>query len=158
VSITIYVTQPGPDDDCPRTIMGLLGRPADDDDDDDDQDLEAVREPEQAVLTPPLSVFSTYVPPPEGYPVPAAAHDKEADVKNGASGRSAMAMAREVVFYGVRPHVGRLIDAAIAATPADGRVLVLGCGPPTLMDAVRTGTHIATCGPGVELHMESFGW
>ncbi|POR38555.1 Putative ferric reductase transmembrane component [Tolypocladium paradoxum] len=59
-----------------------------------------------------------------------------------------------------RPDVTALIRSAIDETPANKRVLVLGCGPAGLMTEVRNTA--AACirveGPGVELHCEQFGW
>ncbi|KAM0335878.1 hypothetical protein ACHAQA_000928 [Verticillium albo-atrum] len=59
-----------------------------------------------------------------------------------------------------RPDVSALIATAIAQTPADQRVLVMGCGPEGLMTQVRntTAKSVRTRGPAVELHCEQFGW
>lgn len=63
------------------------------------------------------------------------------------------------IHYG-RPDVSKIITKAIEETPANQRVLVMGCGPATLMTQVRntTASHIRTSGPAVELHCEQFGW
>ncbi|KAF6819554.1 ferric reductase transmembrane component 5 [Colletotrichum sojae] len=63
------------------------------------------------------------------------------------------------IRYG-RPDVAKIIRQAIDETPADQRVLVMGCGPETLMTEVRntTASCIRTSGPAVELHCEQFGW
>lgn len=61
--------------------------------------------------------------------------------------------------YG-RPEIRETIQSAVArATPAQ-RVLVVGCGPSSLMKDVRNavGASIHPGGPGVELHCEQFGW
>ncbi|KAF9882381.1 ferric reductase transmembrane component 5 [Colletotrichum karsti] len=59
-----------------------------------------------------------------------------------------------------RPDVSKIITKAIEETPADQRVLVMGCGPETLMTQVRNtaAMHIRPSGPAVELHCEQFGW
>ncbi|KAK1850894.1 ferric reductase transmembrane component 5 [Colletotrichum chrysophilum] len=63
------------------------------------------------------------------------------------------------IHYG-RPDVSKIITKAIEEAPANQRVLVMGCGPATLMTQVRntTASHIRTSGPAVELHCEQFGW
>ena len=59
-----------------------------------------------------------------------------------------------------RPDVGAIIRNAVDATAKDKRVLVTACGPDSMMTVVRNTT--ASCirprGPGVELHIEQFGW
>lgn len=64
-----------------------------------------------------------------------------------------------VIFSG-RPDVTSLIKESIESTPSDKRVLVMGCGPKTLMSAVQNATAdaIVDNGAGVELHLEKFGW
>ncbi|KAK5987415.1 putative ferric reductase transmembrane component-like protein [Cladobotryum mycophilum] len=59
-----------------------------------------------------------------------------------------------------KPDVSSLVRTAIEGTPADHRILVMGCGPDGLMNQVRNTTAdcIRTDGPGVELHCEQFGW
>ncbi|PTB69974.1 hypothetical protein BBK36DRAFT_151836 [Trichoderma citrinoviride] len=59
-----------------------------------------------------------------------------------------------------RPEMPALIRTIIEETPAEERVLVLGCGPDGLMAQVRntTAACIRSDGPGVELHCEQFGW
>lgn len=59
-----------------------------------------------------------------------------------------------------KPCIPSLISAVISETSADHRVLVMGCGPITLMDEVRrtTAANIRAEGPVVELHCEQFGW
>lgn len=59
-----------------------------------------------------------------------------------------------------RPDAATIIREAVAATPPNQRVLVAGCGPKSLMDAVRgaTAALMRPGGPGVELHLEQFGW
>ncbi|KAI3546150.1 ferric reductase like transmembrane component [Colletotrichum filicis] len=63
------------------------------------------------------------------------------------------------VHYG-RPDVAKIIQNAIDETPSGERVLVMGCGPESLMTQVRNTTArcIRTSGPAVELHCEQFGW
>ncbi|SPN99531.1 related to ferric-chelate reductase [Cephalotrichum gorgonifer] len=59
-----------------------------------------------------------------------------------------------------RPDVGKLIRAEVAKAERTERILIMGCGPPSLMDDVRNAT--AACieceGPAIELHCEQFGW
>ncbi|WXC57469.1 hypothetical protein SNK03_003379 [Fusarium graminearum] len=64
-----------------------------------------------------------------------------------------------VIFFG-RPDVTSLIKESIESTPSDKRVLVMGCGPKTLMSAVQNATADAIVDnrAGVELHLEKFGW
>ncbi|KAF5023840.1 hypothetical protein F66182_4098 [Fusarium sp. NRRL 66182] len=65
----------------------------------------------------------------------------------------------DVVFRYGRPDVDALVREAIQNMPSDKRVLVMGCGPRTLMSTVRNTT--ADCimdNRGVELHLEQFGW
>lgn len=59
-----------------------------------------------------------------------------------------------------RPEMPSLIRTIIEETPAEQRVLVLGCGPDGLMAQVRntTAACIRSDGSGVELHCEQFGW
>ncbi|KAL2264934.1 hypothetical protein VTJ83DRAFT_7444 [Remersonia thermophila] len=59
-----------------------------------------------------------------------------------------------------RPDVAALIRDAVSSTPATQRVLVAACGPDPLMNLVRNTTAqlISGDGPGVELHLEQFGW
>lgn len=63
------------------------------------------------------------------------------------------------ILYG-RPDVKSLIQTAIDDMTPDKRVLIMSCGPKTLITAVRNAT--AECvrvdGPGVELHCEQFEW
>ncbi len=59
-----------------------------------------------------------------------------------------------------RPDVGQLIREEVAKTARRERILVLGCGPVSLMDDVRNATaaSIQCEGPAIELHCEQFGW
>ncbi|OLN82296.1 Ferric/cupric reductase transmembrane component 2-like protein 7 [Colletotrichum chlorophyti] len=59
-----------------------------------------------------------------------------------------------------RPDVGSMLRDMISQTPADQRVLVVGCGPDSLMEQVRNNTaySIRGSGPAVTLHCEQFGW
>lgn len=63
------------------------------------------------------------------------------------------------VMYG-RPDVASLIHGAVDGVSSDKRVLVMGCGPRSLISTVRnvTAECITSDGPGVELHCEQFGW
>lgn len=64
-----------------------------------------------------------------------------------------------LVLFG-RPNVDSLIRGAVEDMSPGKRVLVMGCGPKTLVTAVRNATAecIRADGPGVELHCEQFGW
>lgn len=59
-----------------------------------------------------------------------------------------------------RPDVPAMIRGVVADSARDQSVLVMGCGPSSLMTQVRNTT--AECirpdGPTVELHCEQFGW
>lgn len=59
-----------------------------------------------------------------------------------------------------RPDVREVIGREVEGAGRTERILVLGCGPPSLMDDVRDAA--AGCirceGPAVELHCEQFGW
>lgn len=59
-----------------------------------------------------------------------------------------------------RPDIASLIKESVESIPSDKRVLVMGCGPKTLMSAVQDATADAIMdnGAGVELHLEKFGW
>ncbi|KAK1983493.1 ferric reductase like transmembrane component [Colletotrichum cereale] len=63
------------------------------------------------------------------------------------------------INYG-RADVAAIIRNAINDATPDQRVLVMGCGPDSLMTQVRntTASCIRTSGPAVELHCEQFGW
>ncbi|KAF4964791.1 hypothetical protein FSARC_7325 [Fusarium sarcochroum] len=63
-------------------------------------------------------------------------------------------------FYFGRPNVASLVKEAVGNISSDGRVLVMGCGPQTLMTTVRNAAADCTMdnGAGVELHLEQFGW
>ncbi|KAF5721362.1 ferric-chelate reductase [Fusarium mundagurra] len=64
------------------------------------------------------------------------------------------------VFHVGRPDVASLVKELIESTPSDKRVLVMGCGPRTLMSAVQNAAadRIVENRAGVELHLEQFGW
>ncbi|KAF5586599.1 ferric-chelate reductase [Fusarium pseudoanthophilum] len=64
------------------------------------------------------------------------------------------------VFHVGRPDVASLVKELIESTPSDKRVLVMGCGPRTLMSAVQNAAAdcIVENRAGVELHLEQFGW
>lgn len=59
-----------------------------------------------------------------------------------------------------RPDVSDLIRGVVQDTPADKRLLVMGCGPDGLMRTVRntSASCIRSDGPAIELHCEQFGW
>ncbi|KAK1997797.1 ferric reductase like transmembrane component [Colletotrichum falcatum] len=63
------------------------------------------------------------------------------------------------INYG-RADVAAIIRTTINDATPDQRVLVMGCGPDSLMTQVRntTASCIRTSGPAVELHCEQFGW
>ncbi|KAH6975696.1 ferric reductase NAD binding domain-containing protein [Ilyonectria destructans] len=63
------------------------------------------------------------------------------------------------ITYG-RPDIHALIVDAVNRTPANQRILIMGCGPDKLMKKVRNST--TSCmrlnGPSIGLHCEQFGW
>ncbi|EFQ28336.1 ferric reductase like transmembrane component [Colletotrichum graminicola] len=63
------------------------------------------------------------------------------------------------INYG-RADVSAIIRTTINDATPNQRVLVMGCGPESLMTQVRntTASCIRTSGPAVELHCEQFGW
>ncbi|KAG7427618.1 putative ferric reductase transmembrane component [Fusarium oxysporum f. sp. raphani] len=63
-------------------------------------------------------------------------------------------------FHVGRPDVASLVEELIENLPSDKRVLVMGCGPRTLMSAVQDAAAdcIVENRAGVELHLEQFGW
>ncbi|KAM0341393.1 hypothetical protein ACHAPU_010036 [Fusarium lateritium] len=63
------------------------------------------------------------------------------------------------VYLG-RPDVVSLIKELVESTPSHKRVLVMGCGPKTLMSTVQNATSdcVMDNGAGIELHLEQFGW
>ncbi|KAG5656270.1 hypothetical protein KAF25_004546 [Fusarium avenaceum] len=63
-------------------------------------------------------------------------------------------------IYLGRPDVDFLVKELMENTPSNSRVLVMGCGPKTLMSTVQNATSgcIMDNGAGVELHLEQFGW
>ncbi|KAM0557062.1 hypothetical protein ACHAPJ_005325 [Fusarium lateritium] len=70
------------------------------------------------------------------------------------------ALTNHIGFYSGRPNVASLVKEAIENMSSDRRVLVMGCGPQTLMTTVRNVAADCTFdnGAGVELHLEQFGW
>ncbi|QBZ62162.1 hypothetical protein PoMZ_11038 [Pyricularia oryzae] len=83
----------------------------------------------------------------------------DAEARSYTSSASSTAPLRHTVTPG-RPPAEVLIRSAVEATPADQRVLVVACGPDSLMRAARdtAASCIRPDGPGVELHCEQFGW
>ncbi|KAM0212779.1 hypothetical protein ACHAQD_009640 [Fusarium lateritium] len=63
-------------------------------------------------------------------------------------------------IYIGRPDVDLLVKELMESTPSNKRVLIMGCGPKTLMSTVQNATSdcIMDNGAGVELHLEQFGW
>ncbi|KAL5623150.1 hypothetical protein FOBRF1_002400 [Fusarium oxysporum] len=63
-------------------------------------------------------------------------------------------------FHVGRPDVASLVEELTENLPSDKRVLVMGCGPRTLMSAVQDAAAdcIVENRAGVELHLEQFGW
>ncbi|TLS24666.1 hypothetical protein PpBr36_08121 [Pyricularia pennisetigena] len=83
----------------------------------------------------------------------------DAEARYCTSSASSTAPLRHTVTPG-RPPAEVLIRSAVEATPADQRVLVVACGPDSLMRAARdtAASCIRLDGPEVELHCEQFGW
>ncbi|KAK2021010.1 ferric reductase like transmembrane component [Colletotrichum zoysiae] len=63
------------------------------------------------------------------------------------------------INYG-RADISAIIRTTINDASPNQRVLVMGCGPDSLMTEIRntTASCIRTSGPAVELHCEQFGW
>ena len=84
--------------------------------------------------------------------------DAETSKKRFQSDRPSSYHGTPIIY--ARPDVAALVRAAVHETPANKRVLVLGCGPGGLMTEVRNTA--AACiqaeGPSLELHFEHFGW
>ncbi|RGP72302.1 hypothetical protein FSPOR_2809 [Fusarium sporotrichioides] len=66
----------------------------------------------------------------------------------------------DTIIFSGRPDIASLVKESVESTPSDKRVLVMGCGPKTLMSAVQNAAADAIMdnGAGVELHLEKFGW
>ncbi|KAI6379419.1 hypothetical protein MCOR25_002003 [Pyricularia grisea] len=78
----------------------------------------------------------------------------DAEAHSCTSSASSTTTIRHTVTPG-RPPAEVLIRSAVEATPADQRVLVVACGPDSLMRAARdtAASCIRPDGPGVELHL-----
>ena len=78
----------------------------------------------------------------------------------GNCGAHQICLAGDLEITEDRPDVKDIITREVEAAGRTERILVLGCGPPSLMDDVRDAA--AGCirceGPAVELHCEQFGW
>lgn len=63
------------------------------------------------------------------------------------------------IHYG-RPMVDDLVAQAVDGLSFSQSVLVMGCGPSSLLEEVRrcTTSRMVTRGPQVSLHCEQFGW
>ncbi|CVL06717.1 related to ferric-chelate reductase [Fusarium mangiferae] len=59
-----------------------------------------------------------------------------------------------------RPQVDDIVAQTIEGMPASSRVLVLGCGPPSLLQDMRQSTtsRMTPNGAGISLQFEQFGW
>lgn len=64
-----------------------------------------------------------------------------------------------LVAYG-RPNVHAVIKDAVDGMSPDREVLIAGCGPSTLLNAVRLATRACTTdqSPNIQLHLEELGW
>lgn len=104
---------------------------------DTDQDLEKMRS------TPPTPVHNELMP-----------------ACLGNCGAHQICLATSLDITNGRPDVKEIIRAEVAKAERTERILVMGCGPQSLMDDVRNAT--AACiqceGPAIELHCEQFGW
>jgi len=59
-----------------------------------------------------------------------------------------------------RPDVHSTVRQAVSEYEPERRVLVAACGPSGLSDDVRNAVRNCTSidGPGLDLHLEAFGW
>ncbi|KAM5352189.1 hypothetical protein ACJ41O_004912 [Fusarium nematophilum] len=89
----------------------------------------------------------------EGFSSPAESPISPAD-------ESKPEMAGDIPIMFGRPNIASLVRGAVEGVPAEKRVLVMGCGPPSLISSVRNvaAECITGDGPSVELHCEQFGW
>ena len=137
VSIHLYVTQP-------PTLEGVPSTP------NDESQKEKKDSPNVTVMT-----------NPEREPLPRLNTHLSFDSEKGSQSESdAPSAIQNAPIEYKRPDVPAMIRAKIDETPADMRVLIMGCGPDGLIRAVRnTGSEcIRAEGPAVEIHCEQFGW
>lgn len=89
-----------------------------------------------------------------------AAHSEHATSCPGNCGAHQICLAGNLDVAEGRPDVKEIIAREVARAGRTERILVIGCGPSSLMDDVRNAT--AACiqceGPAIELHCEQFGW
>ncbi|KAF9765142.1 hypothetical protein IL306_002618 [Fusarium sp. DS 682] len=80
--------------------------------------------------------------------------------KNGVPSPVINASPGDAAFHVGRPDVASLVKELIETMPSDKRVLVMGCGPRTLLSAVQSAAVdcIMENRAGIELHLEQFGW
>lgn len=59
-----------------------------------------------------------------------------------------------------RPSVSSIITTAVQQAPSGHKILVVGCGPRSLMTEVRevAAGCMTSQGPAVDVHCEQFGW
>lgn len=88
------------------------------------------------------------------------AHSEHVTACNGNCGAHQICLAGNLDISEGRPDVREMIRREVESAGRTERILVIGCGPSSLMDDVRNATaaSIQCEGPAVELHCEQFGW
>jgi len=88
------------------------------------------------------------------------AHSEHIPVCSGNCGAHQLCLDTGIDISEGRPSVSQIIKDEVARAGRTERILIIGCGPVSLMDEVRNTT--AACiqceGPALELHCEQFGW
>ncbi|RGP79151.1 hypothetical protein FLONG3_2722 [Fusarium longipes] len=134
VSIRVYVTQPSATESVPQRQLSMSSNTS-------SHSTFIDADPEKDVIT---QAGITPSARPDPLPLPSTTHLSPGDT----------------ISFSGRPDVVSLVKEVIESTPSDKRVLVMGCGPKTLMSAVQNAVADAIMdnGAGVELHLEKFGW
>lgn len=88
------------------------------------------------------------------------AHSEHLPACSGNCGAHQLCLDTGIDISEGRPNVSQIIKEEVAKARRTERILIIGCGPMSLMDEVRNTT--AACiqceGPALELHCEQFGW
>lgn len=88
------------------------------------------------------------------------AHSEHVTSCPGNCGAHQICLAGNLDISEGRPDVKEMIRREVESAERTERILIIGCGPSSLMDDVRNATaaSIQCEGPAVELHCEQFGW